>query len=312
VIVYTDSPVFADGILEDPLEWRPASAAAGVVDRDAAMLEELFPDRAVQVGSFPSAGLWQRLLLAERTEHSQWEKLGDLARRDVPLCDGILCLAGSGEGFRGHKDRSWVATAGNVHMSAYLAPRLSMRRVGVGCTILPTLAVIDAIETIPGLEGKAGIKWVNDVLIDGRKVAGAIAQTHCVGEMLKDVIVGVGVNVETTPKAPTDIFVPGVTRLRDHARDPGECTRKRFWPRLARALRLRYQDLRDGKLPQLLDDYRQRSVITGRQVAVFADDDGGADEELARGKVIAIGDHLELHLEDRFKPLTRGRLALLD
>ena len=96
MIVYTDSIAFADRILEEPLEWQPASAAADEVDRDAALLEALFPGRPVQVGSFTSAGLWQRLLLAERAEHSQWEKLGDLARREAPLCDGILCVAGSG------------------------------------------------------------------------------------------------------------------------------------------------------------------------------------------------------------------------
>jgi biotin-[acetyl-CoA-carboxylase] ligase BirA-like protein len=313
VIVYTDSTTFADRILEEPLEWQPASSVADEeVVRDAPLLAELFPGRLVKVGSFASAGLWQRLLLAERAEHSQWEKLGDLARREALLCDGILCVAGSGKGFRGHKDRAWVALAGNVHMSAYLAPQLSMRDVGVGCTILPTLAVVDAIDSLPGLAGKADIKWVNDVLIEGRKVAGAIAQTHCVGEMLKDVIMGIGVNVETSPKAPTDIFVPDVTSLRDHAQAPEECTLKHFWPRLARSLRLRYQALRDGKRPQLLEDYRKRSVITGRQVAVFADNNGSAGEELARGKVIAIGDNLELHLEDRYKPVTRGRLALLD
>lgn len=313
MIVYTDSTAFADRILEEPLEWQPAcSAADEKVVRDAPLLAEIFPGRPVHVGRFASAGLWRRLLLTERAEHSQWAKLGDLARREAPLCDGILCVAGSGKGFRGHKDRAWVALSGNVHMSAYLAPQLSLRYVGVGCTILPTLAVVDAIDTFPGLQGKAGIKWVNDVLIKGHKVAGAIAQTHCVGEMLKDVIVGVGVNVETSPEAPTDIFVPAVTSLREHARAPEECTLRQFWPRLARSLRLRYQALRDGKLPELLDDYRRRSIITGRQVAVFADDNGGAGEELARGKVIAIGNQLELHLEHRHKPVTKGRLALLD
>jgi biotin-[acetyl-CoA-carboxylase] ligase BirA-like protein len=311
MIVYTDSTTFADQMLQEPLSWTPVTVSTPRAVRDSPLLEEFFPDGPVQMGRFQSAGLWRRLILIERQQRSQWERLGSLARRGARLSDGILCLAGWGEGFRGLKDRIWVGEPGNVHMAAYLSSHLPIAEVGAGFSILPTLAVLDTIDLVPGLRGRAQIKWVNDVVIDDRKVAGVLTQTQCVGDLLKDVIMGLGVNVETRPEAPTDRFVPAVASLREFAASPEACTQKRFWPWLARAVRLRYQDLRAGRLARLLDDYRSRSIIIGRPVAVY-DDSTASQPEIASGKVTAIGDNLELHLEGQSKPVTRGRLALLE
>ena len=42
----------------------------------------------------------------------------------------------------------------------------------------PSHAVVDALDAVPGLEGRARIKWVNDILIGDAKVAGILAYTQ--------------------------------------------------------------------------------------------------------------------------------------
>ena len=64
-------------------------------------------------------------------------------------------------------------------------------------TALASVALIDAIQQLaPMLRGS--IKWPNDVLVDGRKVAGILAESTWDGTRAS-VIVGVGVNVTSEP-----------------------------------------------------------------------------------------------------------------
>ena len=66
-------------------------------------------------------------------------------------------------------------------------------------TILAALSVAEALNQIAGLEEKAQIKWVNDILLE-RSEGGRSSGLHSEpGETVTSAVLGIGVNVETTP-----------------------------------------------------------------------------------------------------------------
>jgi BirA family biotin operon repressor/biotin-[acetyl-CoA-carboxylase] ligase len=96
---------------------------------------------------------------------------------------------------RGRQGRSWLAEPGvGLLVSVVFREAVAMPTPG-RWTSLASVSLVEAIETVvPGL--RPAIKWPNDILIDGRKVAGILAESTWDGAQLV-VVVGVGVNVRT-------------------------------------------------------------------------------------------------------------------
>jgi BirA family biotin operon repressor/biotin-[acetyl-CoA-carboxylase] ligase len=168
--------------------------------------------------------------------------------------------------------------------------------------------VVDAIDAIPGLERSAGIKWVNDILIDGAKVGGVLAYTQSVGGAISGAVLGIGVNVETEPDIEPTPFVPRAGTLRSEAPRPEACTQQSFFAALAAALDTNYRRLIAGEYEALLERYRERSLVIGRQVTLCAEEPGPELDVIAQGRVTRIGDGLELAIEGYERPFTKGRL----
>jgi BirA family transcriptional regulator, biotin operon repressor / biotin---[acetyl-CoA-carboxylase] ligase len=102
---------------------------------------------------------------------------------------GTLVTAGEQTAGRGRQGRSWSAPAG----SALLAS-LVLREPPALLPLAAAVAVAVAVEAAAG--GAAAIKWPNDVLVDGRKVAGILAE----GRPQEDwAVLGIGVNVALEP-----------------------------------------------------------------------------------------------------------------
>jgi BirA family biotin operon repressor/biotin-[acetyl-CoA-carboxylase] ligase len=181
---------------------------------------------------------------------------------------------------------------------------------GIPFMVLAAISAVEAIDTMPGLDHAAGIKWVNDILIEGAKVAGVLAYSEGSGKSVDAAVLGIGLNAETTPTVEGTPFVPSVSSLGDHADDPGSCKQSDVFQALLESLDRNYQLLLDGQERDLIERYRQRSVIIGRDVEVCSDDASSPPSVLARGRVRAIGDNLELHLDGHGEPVTRGRLIL--
>ena len=84
-----------------------------------------------------------------------------------------------------------------------------------------TVAMSDPsdLDAIDALGQAPRIKWINDVLLGGRKVSGVITSTVAKGECIEHAVLGIGVNVATTPKFPSGKFVQPPGSLRELAPD---------------------------------------------------------------------------------------------
>jgi len=229
---------------------------------------------------------------------------------NIGLPDGLLCLAGSGEKHHGLRGRQWAALPGNIHLTAHMTPHQKTSVLGIGLTLISALAVTYTIDSLPGLQGRAMIKWVNDICIDDAKVAGFLTHSMCQQDIVTNAVVGIGLNVETTPILPADKFVYRVTSLQEHLHKPDLCNQQIVFVALADNLLRQYHRLITGELPAMLDEYRNRSLIIGKSVEILPDSPHDTHETIV-GTVESIGDNLELHLRGCDRPVTRGRLVLI-
>jgi BirA family biotin operon repressor/biotin-[acetyl-CoA-carboxylase] ligase len=307
--VYTDSVDFAREVLGRSADLWSAPASE-LSDDLRSLIEGAYGAKQVRGSTVHGDSHWNYLLLVEVAERSHFDLLIELSRAGVRLPDRVLCLAGAGARFHGFKGRAWSAPQGNTYLSVCLRPTGTVERPATSFTVLAAVSVVDAIDSIPGLESSAGIKWVNDIIIDDAKVGGVLAYTQSVGGTTNGAVLGIGVNVETEPEVEPTRFVPRAGTLKSVAPRPADCTQRSFFAALAAALDTNYGRLLAGEYDALLDRYRRRSRVIGRQVTLCADEPESESDVIARGRAIGIGDDLELMIDGHERPFTKGRLII--
>ena len=108
--------------------------------------------------------------------------------------EGLVLVAGEQTGGRGRMGRGFYSPPGTgLYLSVLLRPRMPAAEA----TALTACAAVAVAESIEALSGKAAqIKWVNDVLIGGKKVCGILteASLDCESSYVNYAVVGIGIN----------------------------------------------------------------------------------------------------------------------
>lgn len=117
----------------------------------------------------------------------------ELARRG--MVEGHLVVADLQEAGRGRLGRAWQSPSGTgIWMSFVLRPQIDVCMVPQ-LTLVAGLSMCEAIRGYTGLDAR--IKWPNDIVIQGKKVCGILAEMGMQGGKVLYVILGIGVNVNT-------------------------------------------------------------------------------------------------------------------
>ena len=170
--------------------------------------------------------------------------------------EGAVAVCEHQTGGRGRLGRAWEAPpASSILCSVLLRPRPG--RPIAQLSLIAGVAVADAVEEAGG--GVTLVKWPNDVVAGGRKVAGILAEAR--GDA---VVLGIGVNVnQGAEELPESAFPPaGSLRLLDGT----ERDRAPLLAALLRTLEARYQEWQRGGLATALADLRRRDFLLGRHV----------------------------------------------
>lgn len=254
---------------------------------------------------------WTSCYLVRRASVSQYDSLRRVITTSHDLPGHVLCLALSGAGFHGQQGRQWAAEKGNLHLSVGLRCDLSAAECGLALTMLPAVAVMDALSVLtdsgPRPDG-LGIKWVNDILVGGRKIGGVLTSARSQDGRIRSAVLGIGLNVAVAPPVPPTPFTPEVTCLEDCMSLPQDGLTKVLRLVLS-ALAGRFEELVQQGPDPLLKAYRADSVVLGRRVEIRPD--GPFSGPHRQGRVLAIGPDLALNLADDPEPVTSGRLVLL-
>ncbi len=219
--------------------------------------------------------------------------------------EGVCVIADTQTAGRGRLGRTWYSPPGAaLYASLLLRPNFLPTARGGWLSMLAALAVRDGAAAILDTAGRPAtdlkLKWPNDALLDGRKLAGILIESAVAEDALEWVIVGVGLNVNTRfDEAPEDVRLRA-TSLREavgHALDLDQALAA-----VLLAFEARYEALRKrpaspqpeyarhlATLGARVRVRRGSGMIEGRAFGVT--DDGALQVETSAGPVdVAFGD----------------------
>lgn len=186
----------------------------------------------------------------------------ELALEGAP--EGTLVVAEKQTAGRGRRGKVWESPLGTgIWMSLVLRPQIAPTEASV-LTLLCGLATAEAIEAETGLS--AGIKWPNDILINGKKAVGILTEMDCEMSEVHFVIPGIGINVNTASFPPEIADIATSLYL--------ECgktvSRRRLVHKVLERLEEHYETfLRTGSFAAMLEDYRKHCITLGKEVHVL-------------------------------------------
>ena len=179
-----------------------------------------------------------------------------------------LAKKGAGEGTivsaeaqtrgRGRLSREWLSPEGGIYFSLVLRPGISPA-YAPRINLMASVAVAATIRKLFGL--KAELKWPNDVLIEGRKVCGILAEMDAEMDVVNFVNVGIGINANTSIPQ----FEKTVTSLKDEL--GREISRKEFLSVLLTEIERQQPLLMKA---DLLEEWKKLSVTLNKDVRIVA------------------------------------------
>jgi BirA family transcriptional regulator, biotin operon repressor / biotin---[acetyl-CoA-carboxylase] ligase len=123
------------------------------------------------------------------------------AFRRAPLLAGpCWILAGSQSAGRGRRARPWVSPVGNFYATYVMQPQEPASVVALR-SFVAALALREALVAATGTPQALALKWPNDVLLNGGKVAGILLERQQVGAGPACLAIGIGVNLIGAPEA---------------------------------------------------------------------------------------------------------------
>ena len=108
---------------------------------------------------------------------------------------GTLIVADMQTAGRGRRGRSWDSPAGtNVYFTLILKPDFSPDKASM-LTLIMAYAVMRGVEKMLPPSSLSGIKWPNDIVMNGKKICGILTEMSAEQDYIQYVVIGVGVNV---------------------------------------------------------------------------------------------------------------------
>ncbi|MDD5438569.1 MAG: biotin--[acetyl-CoA-carboxylase] ligase [Candidatus Omnitrophica bacterium] len=119
-----------------------------------------------------------------------------LAEQGAP--EGTVVIAEQQENGKGRLGRPWVSPPGGIYLSCIIKPTIAPNEIQE-FTLVTALSVVDAVKEVTGIVPR--IKWPNDIVINGKKVAGILTEMKAETDRIAFVVVGIGVNVNTAGRS---------------------------------------------------------------------------------------------------------------
>ena len=193
--------------------------------------------------------------------------------------EGTVVLADSQTGGKGRRGRAWSSPAGvNLYCSVVLRPAI-MPHEAPQLTFLSAVAAARAIEQTTKLVPE--IKWPNDLLISGKKVAGLLNEMSAETDGINFVILGIGINLNmTADQFPDDLRHPATSLFLESGE---RIDRSRFTSTMLNELDRLYADFLVHGFGPVREEWQRRCNASGRRVLV---NDSGT--ECTGGRFIGI------------------------
>lgn len=212
----------------------------------------------------------------------------DVAKRlaEYGAPDGTLVLADVQTSGRGRYGRTWHSPEGGIYASLIL-------RIVKQPDELPKLTIVTAIGACEGLRQATSlpimVKWVNDLVLDGKKVGGILIEAKSSANTVEFVVVGIGVNVNVASFP--DEIKSSATSLSEAS--GGELKRELLTASMLLGIERRYEELIRGEFDGVIESFDKLHFARGKVVEVSV----GSQRFIGRVEGLGEGGELILLLE---------------
>lgn len=216
-----------------------------------------------------------------------------LARDDVK--EGVVVFAESQTKGRGRLGRKWISPSRKgLWFSILLRPELRPQET-TQLTVAAATAIRRAIAATPGLKPK--IKWPNDILLSGRKVAGILTELSAELDRVKHIILGIGVDVNLSGAE----YPPELRKLATSLKiETGKTiSRPELAVEILRELDHEYARVCGGKFEAVADEWEEHCETIGHPVTIQV------GERRIRGRAESLDDDGALLLRTEYGQLER-------
>jgi BirA family biotin operon repressor/biotin-[acetyl-CoA-carboxylase] ligase len=166
---------------------------------------------------------------------------------------------------RGRKDRKWYSLDDqNLTFSILLKRKFKGNQVNI-VNFSTSLAVAVTLENLFQL--RVSLKWPNDVLVDGKKIAGILLDSVSKGSTIEKVVTGIGLNVNQSGFQGQYVIPPTSIKIEAPQEEQLDISRERLLSELLNNFEEIY--LRGEERPQsVMDDWKQRCKMLGEKVTI--------------------------------------------
>jgi BirA family biotin operon repressor/biotin-[acetyl-CoA-carboxylase] ligase len=177
--------------------------------------------------------------------------------------DGTVVVAETQNKGKGRRGKTWISPPGGIWMSVILRPEIPPHRASQ-LTLVTGVVVAKTIKEELNID--VGIKWPNDILIGDKKVCGILTEVNATMDKVNYLVVGIGIDMNVdVPMLPSDLQ-KGATSLKNELDTEinGALLVQKFLLKFENI----YNDFKDGKLPEILNEWRAMSSTIGTSVEV--------------------------------------------
>lgn len=218
---------------------------------------------ADEIGSGWTSGIFgaEKIIHHDVTDSTNRRAMA-LAAGGAP--EGTLVVAETQTGGRGRRGRVWFSPAGdNIYASVILRPTIPPGQAP-RITLMAAVALAEALRKQTELPAR--IKWPNDILISGKKIAGILTEISTDMDRVDYVVIGLGVNVNTrAADLPSDI-----ARLATSVRIAGgrRVSRAALLRSILESIDACYAQFQVEGFSPIMDRWRRHNNVIGQRVTV--------------------------------------------
>jgi BirA family biotin operon repressor/biotin-[acetyl-CoA-carboxylase] ligase len=205
-----------------------------------------------------------------------WDEIGSTNTRVSELAaegvsEGIFVVARQQTAGRGRLGRVWVSPAdAGVYISILLRPEHMSPSDLAPITLACGVAAAKAVERTAGI--RLGLKWVNDLVFEGRKIGGILAEmpsagtasTRETGPKRKALVIGFGMNVRLQESDVPPELREKMGWLEQITGSPID--RNLLVAQLLAEVERVYLELQSKHIDKLLAEWRSRSATLGKEI----------------------------------------------
>jgi BirA family biotin operon repressor/biotin-[acetyl-CoA-carboxylase] ligase len=203
--------------------------------------------------------------------------------------DGTVITAETQTAGRGRLGRDWYSPGGlGIWLSIVLRPSISPEHVQL-ITLAASVAVVNALKAATGIQ--TGIKWPNDIILDGRKVCGILTEMSCEADSINYAVIGIGLNVNQKSQDFSGELTDKATSLTIHSGEKTLYNRLKIVRNLLYEFERAYLNINEYKIADILKEWKKYSVTIGKEVRIISKDrqfTGIAEDLTEDGRLVVI------------------------